>query len=114
MRFATRPSPRLLTVRLRSYAIPPPATTRATPTEADGALALRALAWVLGEEDRAGRFLALTGLDPDDLRARAGSAEVGAATLGFLLAHEPDLVACAQALGEPPARLAGAGERMSA
>jgi len=36
----------------------------------DQALALRALAWTLGDPDRAGRLLALTGLDPGDLRAR--------------------------------------------
>ena len=32
------------------------------------------------------------------------------ATLRFLAAHEPDLVACAQALEVPPARLVAVGE----
>jgi hypothetical protein len=45
------------------------------------------------------RLLALTGLTPDDLRARLGERSVLAAILGFLEAHEPDLVACAEALG---------------
>lgn len=62
---------------------------------------------------RAARFLNLTGLDPDDLRARAASEEVAVATLGFLQDHEPDLLACAEALGVPPARLAAAADPAS-
>ena len=111
------PGPPRLPPLIRSYAIPTPATTRTTApeqTEADRALALSALAWVLGDDDRAARFLSLTGLTPDDLRARAGSVAIAAATLGFLLGHEPDLIACADALDETPARLAAAGERLGA
>ncbi|WOK38006.1 DUF3572 domain-containing protein [Sphingomonas sp. C3-2] len=59
------------------------------------ALALSALVWILGDQPRAERLLTLTGLSPDDLRARAGDSAVLAAVLGFLEAHEPDLVACA-------------------
>ena len=62
------------------------------------ATALRALGWLLSDEARAGRFLALTGLTPDTLRAAIGDRSTLAATLRFLEAHEPDLVACADAL----------------
>ena len=72
------------------------------------ALALRALAWTLAEPDRADRLLALTGIAPDDLRERAGEPALLAAALGFLLGHEPDLLACADALDVPPAALAAA------
>jgi len=68
-------------------------------------LALSALAWTLGEPARADRLLALTGLDPADLRARAGDSAVLDAVLGFLEAHEPDLVRCADELGVAPAAL---------
>nr|WP_295371194.1 DUF3572 domain-containing protein [uncultured Sphingosinicella sp.] len=68
-------------------------------------LALSALGWTLSDGDRAARFLALTGLSPEDLRERLGEASLLAAALGFLEAHEPDLLACADALNVAPARL---------
>lgn len=76
-------------------------------TNAD-AIALRALVWTLGDPGRASRLLDLTGLDPARLRARAGEPALLAATLGFLEAHEPDLVACAEALSVKPAALVAA------
>lgn len=72
------------------------------------ALALSALAWTLADAARADRLLALTGLTPDALRAAAGRAETLAALIGFLEGHEPDLMACAAALGTSPARLVAA------
>jgi hypothetical protein len=78
----------------------------------DPALALGALAWTLAEPDRAARLLALTGLAPVDLRARAGEPAVLAATLCFLENHEPDLVACATALDTTPAALTAARRRL--
>lgn len=72
------------------------------------ALALQALAWTLVDSTRAARLLDLTGLDPAELRARAGEPALLAATLGFLEAHEPDLVACAEALGMAPGDLVAA------
>lgn len=69
------------------------------------ALALQALAWTLTDSDRAGRLLTLTGLHPDDLRARIGEPSVLAACLLFLEAHEPDLIACASVLDCKPEAL---------
>lgn len=69
---------------------------------------------MLNDEDRAGRLLALTGLTGDDLRGRLGEGEVLGAVLDFLCAHEPDLVAAADALGVDPAQLAAAREGLSA
>ena len=66
------------------------------------AVALRALGWTLSEDARASRLLALTGLTPQVLRARVGEPALLAATLRFLESHEPDLVACAEALDVPP------------
>jgi hypothetical protein len=72
------------------------------------ALALAALGWTLAEDERAQRLLAVTGLTGDDLRARLGEPSVLAAVLGFLEAHEPDLLSCAEAIGASPAELVAA------
>ncbi len=79
-----------------------------TNGEDAAATALQALAWTLAEPARAERLLALTGLDPAELRARAAEPAVLAAALAFLESHEPDLVACADALGMAPATLVAA------
>jgi uncharacterized protein DUF3572 len=72
------------------------------------AVALRALGWMLGEHQRAARFLALTGLNPEALRHRIGEPALLAATLRFLEAFEPDLIACADAIGVAPGELVAA------
>jgi hypothetical protein len=76
------------------------------------ALALSALAWTLAEEARAQRLLALTGLTGADLRERLAEPSVLAAVLGFLEAYEPDLLACAEALGVEPGVLIEARRRL--
>ena len=83
-------------------------------TNAAAALALEALVWTLGDARRAERLLALTGLSPDDLRARADDPAVLAAVLGFLESHEPDLIACAEALGRKPELLVRARMELEA
>lgn len=77
-------------------------------------LALKALVWTLTEPARALRLIDTTGLDPRDLRARVGEREVLAAALRFLEAHEPDLIACAETLGVPPAALVRAQAELEA
>lgn len=69
------------------------------------ALALAALAWAVSDGARADRLLATTGLSVEGLRAGVGEPATLAAVLGFIEAHEPDLIACADALGVDPARL---------
>ncbi len=79
---------------------------RQRETNQDAAtLALQALGWVIGDEARASRFLALTGIDPADLRARAGEPSFLVQVVAHLESHEPDLLACADALDVPPAAL---------
>ena len=77
-------------------------------------LALRALAWVLSDTVRAQRFLSVTGLDADGLRASVGEPATHRAVLDFLCAHEPDLVSAAESLGLAPGELAGARDRVGA
>lgn len=71
-------------------------------------LALLALAWTLGDERRADRLLALTGLDAEALRAGIGNPAVLGAVLDFLADHEPDLIACADAIDTTPEALIAA------
>lgn len=75
-------------------------------------IGLQALFWVLGEPERAGRLLALTGLSPDQLRAGAGEPALLASVVTFLEAHEPDLLACAEALEVPAPALVAAREAL--
>ena len=74
---------------------------------------MNALAWILADTVRAQRFLSVTGLDADGLRAAIGEPATHLAVLDFLCAHEPDLVAAAEALGLAPAELAATRERFA-
>lgn len=76
-------------------------------------MSLNALAWVLSDTVRAERFLAVTGLDADGLRAVIREPATHLAVLDFLCAHEPDLIAAAEALGMQPAQLAAARDRLA-
>ena len=75
--------------------------TRANPNDAE-ALALAALTALLTDARRAERFLSLTGLSPDGIRLRLLDRALLAACIGFLEAHEPDLLAVAQDIGVKP------------
>ncbi len=72
------------------------------------ALALRVVAWALSDQTRAERLLSLTGLDPQSLRDSLGEPATLRALLDFVLDHEPDLIACAAAIGVAPGDIAGA------
>jgi hypothetical protein len=81
-------------------------------TDEPASLALTALGWTLSNDARADRLLALTGLSADVLRLRLSDPQLLAATLRFLEAHEPDLIACAEALGRQPSDLVQARKRL--
>ncbi|MEH3122585.1 MAG: DUF3572 domain-containing protein [Sphingomonas phyllosphaerae] len=70
--------------------------------------ALDALTFILNDPLRAGRFLDTTGLTPDNLRECLTDPSTLAATLTFLEAHEPDLIACADSTGHSPEALVAA------
>lgn len=76
-------------------------------------LALQALGWVLQDEDRAQRLLALTGLDPRQLRSGLEDPVLLSSLLGFLSNHEPDLIACANAISVAPETLAAAAHKLN-
>ena len=85
-----------------------------TNRDSSAAVALRALGWTLSEPARAERLLALTGLTPEDLRERLDDPAVLAETLRFLEAHEPDLIAWAEALDLRAVDLVEARRRLEA
>lgn len=87
---------------------------RDRPSPADPAvLALQALAHVAGDDGMGPRFLALTGMDVAELRAKAGEPATLVALLDYLMANEPDLVATAEAIGVKPEQLAGAARALA-
>ena len=86
--------------------------SRQAGEEAD-TLALMALAWTLNDECRADRLLALTGHNADALRTGVSNPAVLRAVLDFLADHEPDLIACAEALETRPAALIAAGQALA-
>lgn len=92
-----------------------PETQNGKPDSAADAeiLALMAMGWTLSDGRRADRLLSLTGLDADALRAGVGNRAILAAVLAFLADHEPDLVACAEAIDSSPAALIAAKENLS-
>lgn len=53
--------------------------------EAAETLALDALAWLVAQSDLCGVFMGASGLSENDLRARAGDADVLVAVLDFLV-----------------------------
>ncbi|MEZ5696198.1 MAG: DUF3572 domain-containing protein [Sphingomonadaceae bacterium] len=76
-------------------------------------LALKALGWVLADEQRAERLLSLTGLTPDVLREQLTDRGVLGAVLEFLANHDPDLLLAADALNVPPEKLIEAREKLA-
>jgi hypothetical protein len=71
-------------------------------------LALSALAFLAGERARLVRFLDVTGLGPDELRARAADPALLAAVLDHLLTDESALLVFAASAGVAPEAVAPA------
>ena len=67
------------------------------------ALAVQALAWMAGDAELIGRFLAAAGAGPAELRARAAEPEFLGFVLDYLLSDEAALIAFATAENIPPA-----------
>ncbi|WP_326493112.1 DUF3572 family protein [Novosphingobium sp. SL115] len=63
---------------------------------------------MLSDGDRAERFLGLTGLTPDELRAGLADSSILGAVLDFLANHEADLVNAAFALDISPQAIVAA------
>ena len=73
--------------------------------EAAEALAIQALNFLATEPERLGRFLALSGLGPESIRAAAAESGFLAGVLAYLGEDERLLVAFAAAAGVTPAEV---------
>jgi len=62
----------------------------------------------LTDERRALRFLELTGIGTEELRRRASEPRLLSALIGFLEAHEPDLLSVSEQIGVRPEALVAA------
>ncbi|MGG7518056.1 DUF3572 domain-containing protein [Allorhizobium undicola] len=70
-------------------------------------LAIAVLAWLAGEPDMMGRFLALTGVEPQQLRSAMTQPAFLGGLLDFLMQHEPSLLAfCAASDTKPESVMA--------
>jgi len=76
--------------------------------EAAEQLAVSALGFLAAEPDRLSRFLSLSGLGPQNLRAAAADPAFLASVLDYLLSDEPLLLAFAAAQEQAPETIAAA------
>jgi hypothetical protein len=75
-------------------------------------VALRVLGCLVSDSERLERFLSLTGLRPDTIRAEASKPEFLLAVLDYVAADEALLVAIAGELELPPEAVAAAQHRL--
>ncbi|MBB6303449.1 hypothetical protein GGE67_004081 [Rhizobium leucaenae] len=83
--------------------------TAADPQET----AIAVLGWLINEPDMFGRFLALTGVEPAQVRSAINEPAFLAGMLDFLMNHEPTLLAFCEASGIAPETVASASAHFS-
>lgn len=76
-------------------------------------VAINALAYIAGEPELLGRFLALTGLDPADVRRSAAEPGFLVGILDFLMDHESFLIVYATSINCSPERIKAARNALS-
>jgi hypothetical protein len=76
-------------------------------------IAVAGLSYLAAERERIGRFLAVTGLGPENLRAASRDRQFYPALLDYLLANENDLLAFAEEMNLDPARIRAARDRLA-
>ncbi len=90
----------------------PPHSKTSISRETGHELAIAALGFLAAEPDRLSRFLGLSGLGPNNLRAAAADPGFLASVLDYILADEPLVLGLAAEIGEPPERIAAARRAM--
>jgi len=71
-------------------------------------IAVSAFGFIAGEEERMGRFLAVSGLRPETIRSAASDPGFFAGILDYVVSDEPLLLALAQALNTKPEHIMAA------
>ncbi|KPF43075.1 DUF3572 domain-containing protein [Rhizobium sp. G187] len=74
---------------------------RPIPQDAE-TTAIAVLGWLAGEPEMLSRFLALSGVQPGEMRLAVGDPGFLAGMLEFLMQHEPTLMAFCTATETPP------------
>jgi hypothetical protein len=87
---------------------------RARPESDPETLAIGALTYIAGEPELLHRFLALTGLEPGEIRLAAREPGFLAGVLDFLMDHESILLTYATSIDRSPKDFISARERLSA
>ncbi len=77
-------------------------TGLSTPPDSSQEIAITALTFLASDGERLEKFLSLTGLGPDNLRAAAADTGFLASVIGYLAADEPLLLAFASDAGLKP------------
>ncbi|MGO4437516.1 DUF3572 domain-containing protein [Rhizobium sp. RAF56] len=77
------------------------------------AIAVAVLGWLANDADMFGRFLALTGVTPAQVRTAVADPGFLGGMLDFLMNHEPTLMAFCEATGTPPEAVAAASAHFS-
>lgn len=72
------------------------------------ALAIQALGFIASDATLMPRFLAMSGIEAEQIRRAAVEPGFLAGVLGFLMAHEPSLMAYCEATGTDPAAVSRA------
>jgi hypothetical protein len=90
----------------------PPKIQPKTPLPDPETLALQALAFIAGDDDRLERFIGLTGIDPAQLRGLARDPAGLGSVLDYLLGWEPLLLEFAAAQELKPESIAVARRKL--
>jgi hypothetical protein len=91
----------------------PPRQYSSTVEADDQALAIDALAWLAGDGERLQRFLALSGLGPQNLRHAAAEPGFLVAILDYLAGNEPLLIAFGDHIQRAPEHIMSARDRLA-
>ena len=89
-------------------------THRDNPMSEAEKIAIAALGKLAQDSQNLQRFLDLTGLSVDTLRASAQEPGFLASVLGYFINHEPDLLVLAEHLALPPDEIVRAHRQLSA
>jgi hypothetical protein len=87
--------------------------SRAAQIEQAEALAIVALGWLAADGERLERFLAISGLDPTDMRGAAAAPGFCAGVLDYVCSDEPTLLAFAEHAQMRPEAVAAAQQLLS-
>lgn len=71
------------------------------------------LGWMAGEPDMLQRFLALSGVAPDQIRSAIADPGFLAGMIDFIMGHEPTLLAFCEATGTKPETVIAAHQHYS-